>query len=215
MRLIEAFPRRRGRSCHDRPILMAQLSCQPLLNVAPELRIGDHRGHFGALGCLLGFPLSNACSVNFLATTGRSIAAKLSWDRAGITAKLTGHLTHAHLVGFQDRDFLTLSKRQISARRLISTDRCHPTSMPEPPKSNRAGHANLLSRLSCGDPGRDQPPKLPLNRAGRHRPTWGKHRRTQCPIRSPLPPRTCRLLQNPLFLSSHNNLHTQGAATTI
>src|SRR5690625_3080052 len=63
--------------------------------------------------------------------------------------------------------------------------------MTEPPTSHRHGHPHPHGRLRGRDTRGDQRPELTLHRPRRGRTSWGTHRGTQCPIRTPLPTHLC------------------------
>jgi len=105
-----------------------------------------------------------------LAAPGRGIAAHLTRNRPGVTVDRAGDLAHALVLGLEQRDLLTLSERQVPARRLGQAQRRHPASVAEPARPDRPRHAHRLRSLDRRHPRRDQPPELPLHRTRGLRP---------------------------------------------
>lgn len=202
VRLVQPLPLRRLGPDDDAAIRPAHVPSEALLHVLMQPGVRDQLGGLRSFGCLLCLPLRNRGPVLGPAAPGRRVTAQLTRDRARVPSEAAGDLPHALALRTQDRDLLPFVERQIPARGLVQADRRHPASVAKPTGSDRPGHAHPQRRFGGGDASSDQSPELPLHRPRRLRPPRRTHRRTQRPIRAPLPTRRLRhiaRLRNPVL----------------
>jgi hypothetical protein len=120
------------------------------------------------------------------------------------TAHQPRGLPHAAPTGAQQRDLLTLSKRQIPPRQRGLGDRRHPATLTKPTDADRRRYTASDARLLARQTARDRRPEPLAILTPRHRwSTRRAHRR---------PPRTIR--STPPRCSHHNSSRSSVATTT-
>jgi hypothetical protein len=164
MRLVQALPRGCLGACDGGAVESADAAEEPLLHVLAQPVVACELRGFRALRGLLSLPLRHQGAVDLLPAPGRRVAAKLARNGPRVASDPAGDLSHADLLGAQQRDLFTLGERQVSARGLVQAERRHPASVTEPARSDRPRHSNTLRGLDRRHSGRDQPPELPLHR---------------------------------------------------
>ena len=135
MRLVAALPLRANRpqgATAGRP----NRAREPLLHIAAKPIIAGELRWPRTTSAPLCVPLRDRRLVLKPECSRRRVPAKLPRDRRRAAIDPAGDLTHTEALGPEQRDVLTLSKRQIPARHRRGQTWVHPASVAEPPEPN-------------------------------------------------------------------------------
>lgn len=171
MRLVQPLPDGCRGTGEETAVGPADTPREPLLDILTQPVVACGLRCLQALRGLLRLPLRHQGAVGLLPAPRRRVAAQLTRDRSRVAADPARDFTHAELLDAQQRDLLTLSERQVTARGLVKTDRRHPASVTEPPRRDRPRHTHPVGCFDRGHARRGQPPELPLHRTRGLRPT--------------------------------------------
>ena len=135
MWLVLALPLRTLRAQHP-AIGRADPAREADLDVVSESVVAGELGDLGSASPPLGVPLRDRRFVFEPESSGRSVPAQLPRDRRRRPPELASDLAHTEALGAVERDVLTLTERQITARHSRTKTWVHTASVAEPPVTN-------------------------------------------------------------------------------